>query len=501
MMKFSNKIAGTLVSALFFVIILSFALTGFQGGIDFVGGGVTKVAKVDGNPVPLREYQIALNAQVDFYRKMMGGKDLTSRQIEQFGIKQVVLKRLIEKKLLENQANKLQIGYSQQELAKIIKMLPYFKRGEQFDVELYRNILKQNGLTPKAFEEQIESDEKVRALDDALNSFSIVSNNLANDIATFEDTYFNVDAVQFSKESLRNKIQISSSEVKEYLSNKQNKEQLETHFNRNQAKFNKPEEVKARHILVRIENGDEQAALKKIKAIRSKVTRKNFKSVANKETQDPSGKNNGGDLGWFSKGRMVPEFEKVAFTQKTGSISEPIKTQFGYHIILVEDKKKAVTKTFAQVQDEIAKEFIQKKKNTELDELFKTVKEQATEALKSRNTKKLDQLRENYGINLISGSKLNLLDKTIGNLSLVEPQINKIFTEKKANTIYDFGDLINAKIVYVKNFHAGDVATLKDKALETKITALNQETLRSLREDLMIDLESSASIVTYPNMM
>src|SRR5690606_23304099 len=134
-------------------------------------------------------------------------------------------------------------------------------------------------------------------------------------------------------------------------------------FDSKKNEFNKPEEVKAYHILIK---GDDDKALKKIKEIKAKVTPANFKSIASKETEDPSGLKKEGTLGWFAPGRMVPEFDKVAFSQKKGTISEPVKTQFGYHLIYVEDKKAAVTKTFDQVKDQIAEENVRKRKNKEL---------------------------------------------------------------------------------------------------------------------------------------
>lgn len=107
--------------------------------------------------------------------------------------------------------------------------------------------------------------------------------------------------------------------------------------------------VHARHILIAVKQlgpeakaeeklKAEQEALDKIKTIAAdiKTNKKDFAAVAKELSEDPSAKQNSGDLGVFGHGQMVPEFEKAAFSMKTGEISEPIKTQFGYHLILVE---------------------------------------------------------------------------------------------------------------------------------------------------------------------
>jgi parvulin-like peptidyl-prolyl isomerase len=98
------------------------------------------------------------------------------------------------------------------------------------------------------------------------------------------------------------------------------------------------EEVKASHILISTDNRTDAEALELIKEIQKNVTVDNFAEMAKQYSDCPSA-SKGGDLGWFGKGQMVAEFEKAAFDLDVGEISEPVKTQFGYHLILVEDKR------------------------------------------------------------------------------------------------------------------------------------------------------------------
>ena len=120
-------------------------------------------------------------------------------------------------------------------------------------------------------------------------------------------------------------------------------------FNERKDSLNKPEEVTARHILLLTEGKDEAAVKAQIEKIAKEVTPGNFAAKANQYTEDPSGKGKGGELGSFQRGRMVPEFDQVAFTQKPGTISAPVKTQFGYHLIFVEKKNEGMTAKLAAV--------------------------------------------------------------------------------------------------------------------------------------------------------
>jgi parvulin-like peptidyl-prolyl isomerase len=134
------------------------------------------------------------------------------------------------------------------------------------------------------------------------------------------------------------KISVSDSEAKKYYET--NKE----------SKFKQEEQVKARHILVKDESDakDIISELSKAKDVKSK-----FIALAKEKSTGPSGAN-GGDLGFFNKKQMVPEFSAAAFSQKVGEVSKtPIKTQFGYHIIYVDDKKEGGYANFDDVKAQV----------------------------------------------------------------------------------------------------------------------------------------------------
>jgi peptidyl-prolyl cis-trans isomerase C len=124
------------------------------------------------------------------------------------------------------------------------------------------------------------------------------------------------------------------------------------------------EEVHARHILIRAPEGDAKAsaaAKAKIEAIIVRLKNgEDFVKVAKETTEDPSGKANGGDLGYFTKEQMVPAFSKVAFELKKGEISGPVQTQFGWHVIKVEDKRVKPPPKFDEVKKQIEQYVVRK---------------------------------------------------------------------------------------------------------------------------------------------
>jgi peptidyl-prolyl cis-trans isomerase C len=137
------------------------------------------------------------------------------------------------------------------------------------------------------------------------------------------------------------------------------------------AKQQKPEEeVRARHILVESEP-DAQAALKRVKG------GEDFAKVANEMSKDPGSK--GGELGWFTKERMVPEFAEAAFKMQPGQISDPVKSQFGWHIIQLEERRQKQFPSLDQVRDQVTRYVVQKSQSELILKLREEAKVERTE--------------------------------------------------------------------------------------------------------------------------
>jgi len=134
-------------------------------------------------------------------------------------------------------------------------------------------------------------------------------------------------------------------------------ERAQEYYGKNKEQFQEPEQVKASHILFRTEPGDESAAAQQLEKAKEAGKRakagEDFQTLAKELSEEPGAKERGGDLGFFTKERMVPEFANAAFSMEKNEISEPVKTQFGYHIIKVEDRKPERTVPFEEVKDQL----------------------------------------------------------------------------------------------------------------------------------------------------
>ena len=144
--------------------------------------------------------------------------------------------------------------------------------------------------------------------------------------------------------------------------------ELEEYYNANKNTFTEGESVRAKHILV----ATEDEALNVKKEIEEGLS---FEEAAQKYSTCPSNVS-GGDLGFFHAGQMVPEFEKAAFEAEIGAVTEPVQTQFGFHLVKVEEKKPAVVKSFEEVKEIIRKNILTDRQRykvaSKADELRKT---------------------------------------------------------------------------------------------------------------------------------
>ena len=160
---------------------------------------------------------------------------------------------------------------------------------------------------------------------------------------------------------------------------------LKKSYEKNKERYKVAAQLNAKHILVK-----EEKEAKEIIAIleKAKDVKAEFIKLAKEKSTGPSGKN-GGDLGWFTKDRMVPEFSAAADKLKDGEFTkEAVKTQFGYHIIYLEGRKKEGVKTFDEVSDEIKSSVGKTKFNDFMDETVKTLRKDAKIEIKESEAKK-----------------------------------------------------------------------------------------------------------------
>lgn len=358
--------------AIFGVIILVFVFWGMTPKNQSMAGG--SAAMVNGQVVSMARLQEVIERM---------RRDPRFQQYEQLGgefgqklMQQQALSQVVEMELMKQQAAKENIITTDAEVRDTIIQIPQFQEAGRFSRSLYNNYLQAVGKTGAEFESEIRDQ---RALQRTVELFRAAMNPIPQEVdreKALKGMKANAEFIRFSTEALVPVTAINATQSAAWLATPENEKKAKDAYEARKADYSTGETAKARHILVKTEAAtsaeDDKKALEKAQSIakEAKAAGANFAALAKKYSEDPGSKDKGGELGAFEKGRMVPEFDKVAFAAPIGEISEPVKSQFGYHIIQVEERKPAATKSFDEVKNDIAATMIAKERSkTALEDL------------------------------------------------------------------------------------------------------------------------------------
>ncbi len=284
-----------------------------------------------------------------------------------------VLDELVNNFIIYNEALKSGVFATEQEITNLILDQDGFRNEKgAFDGKRFSNYLRNQGYSEQSFEDELHrllTSDKFRKI---VNETYRVSDGAARLEYKMKETKLDVEYIKIEKSKIN--VSLSSKDIENYLAKEENKKSVKTYYDSHQSEFNSPKKVKALHILsshkgARNASGEgksrtEADAEKRAKLILDKVNAKgaDFKKLATELTDDPSGKTNGGDLGFFEFESMVKPFSEAAFKTKPGNVVGPIKSPFGYHVIKVLAVKEKQSTKLAQAEKAIAQKQLKKSK-------------------------------------------------------------------------------------------------------------------------------------------
>ncbi len=361
-----RKISTKSVTAflMFGAIVVVFALFGLPGRDGSMGSGGGAAATVNSSRISVADLRSEAQQLEQMYAPMFGGN--FGGEAQRQYIQSMALENLISKEIVQQVATKEGIYATDAEIRDYItKDIPAFQKEGRFKKDVYVQLLEANRMTPGEFEDKVRKD---RVNQRSRHLMEIVTLPLALEFIKskeLKENKINIAFAKVDKEILENTMTVSPANIKTELEKPDFSKKVEEYFKSHKAEFSAEAEVKAQHILIKTDAAipeSEAQALQKIKDLQKRSQSEDFGKLAKEFSEDTGSKVKSGDLGWFGKGRMVPEFEGVAFSQKIGTVSEPVKSSFGYHLIKVTDKKEAKNSEFAEVKEKIAKKILASEK-------------------------------------------------------------------------------------------------------------------------------------------
>ena len=361
------------------------------------------VATVQGREIKAGEFRRAYEAQLQAYRNAYGG-NVSEQLLKQLGIDQQILQQLVDQQAALVEADRLGIKASDEEVRQRIFSAPAFQENGAFIGEQrYQQLLRSQRppLTPADFERSVREElvlDKLRAVltdwmsttDKELEAeYRLRNDKVKLAVVTFiADTFrpeatasdaevaahFNAHQVDFKipekrkvryllvdADAIRAKVTVPEASI-------------ERAYNDNIAQYTSPEQVRASHILLKTEGKDDAAVKAKAEdVLKQAKSGADFAALAKKYSEDEGSAKNGGDLDYFGKGKMVPEFDRVVFTMMPGQTSDLVKTQFGYHIIKLVDRKPAKVSTLAEVHQQLHDQLATETARAQAADLAQTI--------------------------------------------------------------------------------------------------------------------------------
>jgi peptidyl-prolyl cis-trans isomerase D len=429
---------------------------------------------------------------------------------------QQILKELIFQKELEYEAKRLNITVSDQErAARIRQFIPTAFNGDTFvGMDRYaQEVQQRTQLTVPVFEDLVRQalvEEKFR---------KYITDGISVGPAELQQEFVNrnqkvkLDYALIKPEDLEGKINPSDSDISTaYEKNKAaynipekrvvryalvdinqirqsvqvSDDALKVEYQRNIQSYGVPNRVHAEHILLMtVSKTDAEVAEIKNKAediLKQAKKGAKFEDLANKYSEDPGSKTKGGDLGWIVQGQTVPEFEKAAFSLDKGTISDLVKTQYGFHIIKVLDKEPAHTKPFEEVRDTLRGPFAL----NEADRQASDIADKIATTLRQSDKISIDDLAKQYHLNVSDTRLVSSTDPLLelGNSTEVKEAIFRLKQGELSQPIHMDRGYVVLSLKQDLPAHSGTLEEVRDRVITELKQQKAAEQTRAKAEDL-----------------
>ena len=373
------------------VVVLAFVflyIPDFMQGTTTTGTPLTDiVAEVEGHEITAGEFQRRYRIQLQAYQTSYG-ETMNIEILKQLGIDRQILQQLVDERAALTEAERQGISVTDEELAQQIFAIPAFQLNGRFAGEQqYEQVLRsqQPPMTKPEFEDSLRESLMVDRLRDTLTGWLSVPDEEVDREYLRRNEKVKLQVVAVQNAALRDQVTVTEAEVvARYGTNKDDYRvgerrkitfllidtdairasttvpaaDVSAFYNDNIQQYSTPEQIRARHILLGTEGKDEAGVRARAEEVLKEVQAGgDFADLATKHSEDEASKALGGDLDYFQRGRMVPEFDTAAFALEAGQVSDLVKSPFGFHIIKVEDKKGGTTRTLDETRVEITEQL------------------------------------------------------------------------------------------------------------------------------------------------
>jgi len=396
-----KKSQGWVAWLIVLIIAIPFALFGINS--YFEGVGQVTVAKVEGEKINAQTFANAMEQRRRFFRSQLGA-NFDPAMVDNPEFRLQVVEGLVSNRLIQNYAQENGLRLSDEALLASIVENETFQVDGKFDQDTYRRAISARGYSTEGFERQARVTGGIEQVQTALQGSALVNPQEVDQLLALMLQQREADYTVLSAADVLDTVTVSEEEKrKEYDANEADyqqaervkleyltlslddmmkdieldDEEIQQAYEANKGKYLSPETRMASHILFAVKSSatqtEQEDALTRANKVLERIRAgEDFATLASEFSEDPGSKLKGGELGIIAEGQMVPNFEKVVYSMNEGEVSDPVRTEFGYHIIKLDKLDGAVARPLAEVRDQVIKEEKRRLATTQFNDSAET---------------------------------------------------------------------------------------------------------------------------------
>lgn len=395
-------------------------------GLDSYMRGVPQdaVAVVGDAEISSSEFQTSFAQYRQRLRQQLGDR-YSELETNQPAVRREHLEGMIDQLLLRQYADRIGLRVSDRAVARIIHDIPAFQIEGQFNEDVYVQALRGAGETPRSFQESLREDIQTRLIPQAVSESAVVTETEVDRLISLQRQTRQVSLIAIGAEQFDEQVEITDEDVESYYQENIDsfttqervrlayvelqpedlieeasltEEELRQRYEAARQRYLTPEARRASHILITPEEaGGEEAARARAEELRERIAAgESFEELAAEFSDDPVSAEQGGDLGWIEPEDMVDAFEEALYDlESAGSVSQPVETQFGWHVIRLEEIRPPQGMSFEEARPEILEEHLQRQR----EELYIEMSERMVDLVYADDSS-LEPLAEELGLEI-----------------------------------------------------------------------------------------------------
>ena len=490
MESFRKVIKGWLGKVLLILFLTPLALVGIEG--YFSGGSKDTATTVNGTDISKKEVEQLTSSLKEQYLAYANGDETL---LNQNFINNKALDTLISRQLLLQQADKLGISLSDQQLVHMIQQQPSFQQNGQFSEALFSNYLKSIGMTNRDFIENLRKDHALKMLSSTFMDYALVSKMDIKQIADLQTEQRTLQLASIKLDDYKRGIKVTDAEVAAYYkkhssmfkqvtsvdvdyvvlspanvkgtSTEVSDAEIQQAYNEFVQKEQQAAQPAVKHILITVDGRTEAKAKKLVEEVAAKIKAgTSFADAATQYSEDPASKAKGGEIAVYQKGVFGDAFDQTVASLKAGQVSAPVKTDYGYH--LIETASTAIQVPSLETEKARLAEEILKTKNANV--FSDTINRINDMVVSSDALDVISQEVKDAKIQSVNGLTLSSIHPVLSDANVKVKLFNDDVKNGERNVSSNI-QLANGDVIWVKvrNYHPAGVQTLAEA--KAKVTA------------------------------